>query len=45
MENPKQNESPFDFSEDGPPALDDAMSEKDERVGDNHTEIIHGARV
>jgi hypothetical protein len=45
VEHRKEDESPFDFSEDGPPALDDVMSEKHEKVRDDHTDIIHGAVV
>lgn len=45
MEYCKENESPFDLSEDGPPALFDPVSKTHEGKRKAHTDIIHGAMI
>jgi hypothetical protein len=45
VEHPKEDESPFDLSEDGPPALYDMISKAREGMGKGHTDITHGAKI
>ena len=45
MEHPKEDESPFDLSEDGPPALRNGISKIRQKTGRGLTEIIHGVMI
>ena len=45
MEHSKEDESPSDLSEDGPPALLNAVSKIYEEERNGHTDIIHGAMI
>lgn len=45
IEHSKENERPFYFSKDGPPALHKAISKTREEATREHTDIIHGARI
>lgn len=45
MEHSKEDESPFDFSEDSPPALHKEVSKTHMEARRGRTDMIHGARV
>ena len=45
MEASKEDESPFDLSEDSPPALYDVISNTHKKKGKDHTDITHGAMI
>jgi len=45
MEASKEDKSPFDFSEDGPPALSDAVGNTYEEKRRDHTNVIHGPMI
>ena len=45
MEHPKDDESPFDLSEDGPPTLRNTISKVRKKMGRDLTEIIHGVMI
>lgn len=45
MEASKEDKSPFNLSEDSPPALSDAISNTHKEKRKDHTDITHGAMV
>jgi hypothetical protein len=45
VEHSKEDESPLDLSEDGPPALSNAVSKTREYKRKDHTDMIHGTMI